>query len=323
MDASIVPVSELTPGMAQVLDRIRRARQIPFHLRTPAEARSAYERAAEVLDVPRAPVTSVDAVMLPGGQGLRPARRYRMHTGVGPQPTLLYLHGGGFTIGGLETHDSLCRQWAVRTGATVVALDYRLAPEHRFPAAVDDVCVAVESLATPSGPVAAALEVDPGRLVVAGDSAGGTLAAVAALWARDHGVALAGQLLITPGTTAYADTDSHRRYGEGFLLDAETVEWFFDHYIAGPDRTDWRFAPLLATSHAGLAPAAVLLAACDPLRDEGRDYARALQEAGGDVMVETVAGVVHDFIKMGRVLPQALEAQAWCAQRLRKWWGME
>jgi acetyl esterase len=298
--------------MAGVLDRIRRAARPPFHTLSPAAARAAYDAAAEVLDLPRAPLARVQNLHLPGGDGLpRPARLYA--AGTAPAPGLLYLHGGGFVIGSLETHDSLCRQLALRSGRTVVALDYRLAPEHRFPAAVDDAWAALQALS--ADPALYGLSSAP--LAVAGDSAGGTLAAVCALLARDRGLTLALQLLITPGTTALADTPSHRLFAHGFLLDRESIAWFFDHYIAPQDRHDWRFAPLQADVD-GVAPAAVLLAECDPLVDEGLAYADHLRAAGVAVQLELVRGMTHDFIKMGRVLKEAGMALDFAAAALKE-----
>jgi len=229
---------------------------------------------------------------------------------------LLYLHGGGFVIGGLETHDSLCRQLALRSGGAVVALDYRLAPEHRFPTAVDDAWAAMRWLAGQGG----SLGLDGSRLAVGGDSAGGTLAAACALHARDIGLRLALQLLITPGTTAHADTDSHRRFAHGYLLEQEDVRWFFNHYIDAAQREDWRFAPLQAPEFDGLAPACMLLAECDALVDEGLAYADALRRAGVPVALELYRGLTHDFIKMGRALKEAGQAQQAAADALRDAW---
>lgn len=301
--------------MAGVLDRIRRANRPPFHTLTPAAARAAYEAGAEILEPPRAPLARVEDFHLPAADGSR--LRARLYAAShGRLPLLLYLHGGGFVIGSLETHDSLCRQLALRSGGAVVALDYRLAPEHRFPAAVDDAWAALRWLAGN----AAALGLDGTRLAVGGDSAGGTLAAVSALQARDVGLPLALQLLVTPGTTALADTPSHRLFSEGFLLDAATIAWFFDQYIDRAQRHDWRFAPLLADELDGVAPAWLLLAECDPLVDEGLAYADRLRAAGVAVDLELVRGVTHDFIKMGRALKEAGHALDAAAAALKQAW---
>jgi acetyl esterase len=231
-------------------------------------------------------------------------------------PALLYLHGGGFVVGGLETHDSLCRQLARRSGGARVALDYRLAPEHPFPAAVDATWAARGGLLEQ----ATALGLDPARLAIGGDSAGGTLAAVGAIHARDRGWPLVLQLLVTPGTTAHADTPSHRLFAQGFLIDAPTIACVFDHCCAAHHRRDWRFAPLEATDLDGVAPACVVLAECDPLVDEGIAYADRLRAAGVPVQLELARGVTHDFIKMGRVLKEAGQAQQAAADALKEAW---
>jgi acetyl esterase len=298
--------------MRGLLDRMARAKLPPVHTMPVAEARAAYVRNAEVLDVPRAPLARVQELVLPLLAGERAARLYAPSHEV--LPVLLYLHGGGFTIGGLETHDALCRQLALRSGVAVVSLDYRLAPEHPFPAAVDDCWAAMHWLHQQ----AHSLGLDGQRLAVGGDSAGGTLTAVCALHARDVGLPLALQLLITPGTAALQDRPSHQHYAEGHLLEARTIAWFFDHYVPLAKRHDWRFAPLEADSLDGVAPACVLLAECDPLFDEGQAYADRLRMAGVPVALEVYRGMTHDFIKMGRVLPEALLAQAAAAQALRK-----
>jgi len=298
--------------MAGVLERIHRANRPAFHSLTPKQARIAYLMGAEILDLPRAPLARIENLIVPGAEGGLPARLYAASDA--RLPVLLYFHGGGFTIGSLETHDSLCRQLALRSGAAVLSLDYRLAPEHRFPAAVDDCWAVLKWLVG----AADALGLDGSRLAVGGDSAGGTLAAVSALHARDIGLPLALQLLITPGTTAHADTASHKLFANGFLLDAASIAWFFDHYIAHHHKRDWRFAPLEAEDHGDLAPACVLLAECDPLVDEGIAYADLLRANGNEVQLELVRGVTHDFIKMGRSIPEALTALDTCAQAIRK-----
>jgi acetyl esterase len=294
--------------MAGLLARIHRASSPAFHTLSPRDARIAYLAGAEILDLPRVPLARVEDLTLAG----RPARLYA--PSAERLPVLLYLHGGGFTIGGIETHDSLCRQLSQRAGVAVVSLDYRLAPEHRFPAAVDDCWAAFEALPA----LARQCGLDPDRLAVAGDSAGGTLAAVTALHARDRGLPLALQLLITPGTASHPTTPSHQLFANGFLLEAASIAWFFDHYIDYNHRHDWRFAPLEAPDHSGLAPAFVLLAECDPLVDEGLAYADVMRAAGVPVGLELVRGVTHDFIKMGRHLPEAIAALDACAAALKE-----
>ncbi|MFG6466957.1 alpha/beta hydrolase [Roseateles sp. BYS87W] len=305
---SRTPTQLLTPRMAGVLERIHRAKRPPFHSLTPREARLAYRMGAEILDLPRAALPRVQDLTVAD----RPARLYAPSEA--RLPVLLYLHGGGFTIGDLETHDSLCRQLALRSGAAVVALDYRLAPEHPFPAAVDDAWAALDWLHAQ----AHTLGLDGDRLAVGGDSAGGTLAATTAFHARDRQLPLALQLLITPGTASAPHSASHRFFANGFLLDAASIAWFFDHYLPVGQRHDWRFAPLEAADHSQLAPACVVLAECDPLVDEGIAYADTLRAAGVEVELELYRGVTHDFIKMGRQIPEALTALNACAEALKK-----
>ncbi|HEX3141176.1 MAG TPA: alpha/beta hydrolase [Rhizobacter sp.] len=299
--------------MRGVLTRIQRAGFTPLYRLPVRDARESYTLVAEVLDLPRAQLARVQELQIPASDGAAlPARLYApSHERL---PVLLYLHGGGFTIGNLETHDSLCRQLALRSGAAVVALDYRLAPEHRFPTAVNDAWSAMAWLHTQGH----TLGLDGTRLAVGGDSAGGTLSAVSALHARDIGLPLALQLLITPGTTAYQDTPSHKRFASGYLLEAEGIAWFFDHYIAHADRGDWRFAPLHADDAEGVAPACVILAECDPLIDEGVAYADKLRAAGVAVELEIYRGVTHDFIKMARTLPEGGAAMDLAAAALKK-----
>lgn len=299
--------------MRGVLDRIHRAGGLSLHSLPLREARASYTLRSEVLDLPRAPLARVEELQLPATDGASlPARLYA--PSLDRLPVLLYLHGGGFTIGNLETHDSLCRQLALRSGAAVVALNYRLAPEHRFPTAVNDSWDAMTWLHEHGQ----TLGLDAARIAVGGDSAGGTLAAVSALHARDIGLRLALQLLITPGTAAYQDTHSHKQFASGFLLESDGIDWFFDQYIAHADRTDWRFAPLNADDASGVAPACVILAECDPLVDEGVAYADKLRAAGVAVELELYRGVTHDFIKMARSLPEAGAAMDAAAAALKK-----
>lgn len=310
------PSSLLTAQMRDVIRRMERAARPPLHSLSPEAARAAYAAGAGVLEIPRPALERVQDLRVPARDGhAMAARLYAPEpAAAGALPALLYLHGGGFTIGGIETHDVLCRELARQAGCMVVSLDYRLAPEHRFPTASNDAWDALQWLASH----APALGADPARLAVGGDSAGGTLAAVNAILARDAGIALALQLLIYPGTTAHQDTDSHCRFARGMVLEAHGIDWFFGNYVRGPeDREDWRFAPLNAPDLEGVAPAFVCLAECDPLVDEGVAYADQLRAAGVAVDLEIYRGVTHEFIKMGRAIPEARQAHADCARALR------
>lgn len=302
----------LTPAMRALLARVQKANRPALHSMPPRVARALYAGGAEVLDFPRVPLARVEDLSLPMPAGHHCAGRL-FAASHDVLPVLLYFHGGGFTVGSIETHEALCRQIAHRSGAAVVSLDYRLAPEHRFPAAVDDCWHALQWLAHEAG----RLGLDGSHLAVGGDSAGGTLAAVVALMARDAGLPLALQVLITPGTTAYADTESHTRFAQGFLIDKLLIDWFFSHYIDPAQRSDWRFAPLEVPDVDGVAPAWIALAECDPLVDEGLAYADRLRMAGVPVELELVKGVTHDFIKLGRALPEAEAAHAALAMALR------
>ncbi|MGC3985700.1 MAG: alpha/beta hydrolase [Pseudorhodoferax sp.] len=307
------PQELLTPTMRGVIDRMHRAGRPPLHSLPPAQARAAYALGAGVLDIPPRPLARVQDLALPTRDGASLPARLVAPAAAAPLPVLLYLHGGGFTIGSVETHDTLCRELAHQAGCAVLSLDYRLAPEHRFPAAQDDAWDALQWLAAEG----ATLGLDTARLAVGGDSAGGTLAAVCAIAARDAGLPLALQLLFYPGCAAFQDTPSHQRFAEGFVLESASIDWFFDQVQPDrPARADWRFAPLNAPDVDGVAPAWIGLAECDPLVDEGVLYADKLRTAGVAVDLEIYRGVVHEFIKMGRAIPQARMAHADAARAL-------
>ncbi|MFT4243202.1 MAG: alpha/beta hydrolase [Acidovorax sp.] len=301
--------------MRSVLDRMARAGRPPLHTRTPQDARTAYEAGADVLEVPKAPLPRVQDLHIPARDGHPlPARLYAPSADAG-LPLLLYMHGGGFTVGSIATHDTLCRELARLAGCMVVSLDYRLAPEHRFPTASNDAWDALAWLAAHAGELGA----DPARLAVGGDSAGGTLAAVNAILARDAGLPLALQLLIYPGCAAHQDTPSHATYSHGLVLEEPAITWFFGNYVhSRAEREDWRFAPLHAPDVDGVAPAWVGLAECDPLVDEGIAYADKLRMAGVPVDLDIYRGVTHEFIKMGRAIPEARQAHADAARALRR-----
>ena len=303
--------------MRSVIDRMARAGNPPFHSLTPQAARAAYEAGAGVLEVPKAALPRVEDLHIPARDGhLLPARLYAPSTAKN-LPLLLYLHGGGFTIGSVATHDVLCRELARLSDCMVVSLDYRLAPGHTFPTAHDDAWDALQWLARQ----AASLGADPARIAVGGDSAGGTLSAACAIQARDAGLPLALQLLFYPGCAAYQDTPSHATYARGYVLEEASITWFFRQYIAQALREDWRFAPLHVPDAEGVAPAWFGLAECDPLVDEGVMYADLLRAAGVAVDLEIYRGVTHEFIKMGRAIPQARQAHADAAQALRQAFG--
>lgn len=308
------PSALLNAATRSLIERVHRAARPPMTAMTPAEARAFYDIGGPMLDLqPPPPVDRVEAILIPARDGHALAARLYAPRSDAALPVLLYLHGGGFTVGSLNTHDVLCRQLSRLGACAVVSLDYRLAPEHRFPTAVHDSWDALNWLRQHGQ----TLGLDTARLAVGGDSAGGTLAAVCALMARDAAWPLRLQLLFYPGCIARQDTASHRRFAEGFMLDKATVDWFFAHYIDDAQRDDWRFAPMTAPDHSGLAPAWIGLAECDPLVDEGVQYADTLRMAGVPVELEIYRGVVHGFITMGRAIPDALQAHADAGRALK------
>ena len=307
-------LAQLTPTMRSVVERMARAQQVPLQQQTVAQARAAYELGASVLEIPKPELARVELLEIPARDGqLLPARLYAASHDP-HQPVLLFMHGGGFTIGSVATHDILCRELARQAGCMVVSLDYRLAPEAKFPTASNDAWDALQWLAGNAATIGA----DAARIAVGGDSAGGTLAAVNAILARDAGLPLALQLLIYPGCAAHQDTPSHVTYAHGPVLTEAMISWMFANYVRTPaDRDDWRFAPLLADELHGVAPACMLLAECDALVDEGVMYADRLRMSGVPVDLEIYRGVSHEFIKMGRALKEARQAHAFAAAALR------
>ncbi|SFO34399.1 acetyl esterase [Variovorax sp. PDC80] len=299
--------------MASVVERMARAGHPSLDQLTPDEAKASYERGAGVLEVPKPALARIEDFEIAARDGHAiPARLYAPSAEV--LPVLVYFHGGGFTVGNIRTHDTLCRVLSKKSGCAVVSVDYRLAPAHKFPTASDDAWDAFAFVAREG----ASLGLDPARLAVGGDSAGGTLAAVCAILARDAGLPLSLQMLIYPGTTGHQDTESHRRYAQGPLLTKALIDYFFGQYVRSPaDRDDWRFAPLIADDVDGVAPAWIALAECDPVVDEGIAYADKLRAAGVPVDLEIYRGVIHEFLKMGRAVPEALQAQDDAAKALR------
>jgi len=314
------PLALLTPTMHKVLERMHRAQRVPMHALTPQQARAAYAGAADVLDIPPQATDRVESFSVKARDGFDIPVRLYAPTGV-KLPVLVYFHGGGFTIGSIATHDALCRRLGHLAECAVLLVDYRLAPEHKFPVAQEDAWDAVQWVAREGTSVG----LDPTRIAVGGDSAGGTLSAVCAILARDAGLALSLQLLFYPGTAGHQDTPSHHRFAKGFVLEEPHITYFFEQYIRNAaDRNDWRFAPLDGVGADGhvadlssVAPAWLGLAECDPLVDEGVAYADRLRMAGVSVDLEIYKGVVHEFIKMGRALPEAAKAHADAARALK------
>jgi acetyl esterase len=307
----------LDPQVAQILAWAQRMRSPSYPEMGAARAREHYAKASATLDIVPPALHAVDdlEVALPG-RALR-MRQYAPwpHSWAEPRPALLYFHGGGFTIGSIDTHDRVCRMLAAGGDCLVYSVDYRLAPEHRFPSAQDD---AFESLAWLRNE-AVALGVDPARIAVGGDSAGGTLAAAAAIHARDRGWLLALQLLIYPGVSSHQDSDSYRRFASGYLLDAETVQWFFAQTLRDDrDRLDWRFAPLRAADLRGVAPAWIAGAEYDPLIDEDRAYGERLQQAGVAVQFVQYDGMIHSFFQHAGFVPSVRRAHDDACAALRR-----
>jgi acetyl esterase len=303
--------------MRLVLANIQRAGRPPMSMLNVQQARLFYEMSASILDLPEPRMARVEDLKIPTRDGhFIKARLFAPNLRSDTQglPTLVYFHGGGFTIGSIQTHNVLCRELARIGHCAVISVDYRLAPEYRFPIATNDAWDALKWIAES----VSSLGLHPNALAVGGDSAGGTLAAVCALQARDVGLQLALQLLIYPGTAARQESPSHHTYESGFMLDKATVDWFFNHYIDAKDRDDWRVAPMLAQRHEGLAPAWIGLAECDPLVDEGVAYADLLRMASVAVDLEIYHGVVHGFVNMGRVIPEARRAHEDAGHALKR-----
>lgn len=288
----------------------------PLYTLTPAQARAADLAAVRAGAGTPEPVAAVEEHTFPGPGGDLTLRLYRPGTDPAPQPALLYLFGGGWTLGSLDTGDAICRALANAAGCVTAAVGYRLAPEHPFPAAVHDCRAAADWLVGH----AAELGVDPGRLAVGGDSAGGNLAAALTLLARDEGgPAFRHQLLVYPNTDHRADTPSRREHDDPLLFNRRSVAWYWGHYLADPADGDHPLAsPLRAPDLAALPPATVITAEYDPLRDEGEQYAEALRAAGVPVETRRWDGVPHGFFAMPGVLDAGAEAQRYAAARLRE-----
>jgi acetyl esterase len=308
----------LDPQVKAVLEMVVKAGRPAYHTLSPKDARQLFIETRPAATPTPPEIGNVRNVVADVAGGSIPLRVYRP-AGVPDTtrlPAYLYFHGGGWVIGDLNTHDVVCRQLTAASGTSVVSVDYRLAPEHKFPAAADDAWAATQWVVAH----AAELGLDAGRLAVGGDSAGGNLAAVVALMACDAGgPAIALQVLIYPVTDVMRESRTYADFADGYMLTRDSMRWFIAHYLRSKDDArDWRVSPLRASSLAGLPPALIVTAGFDPLRDEGEQYAGRLRDAG--VMVDYVCygGMVHGFLGMGKLIDTAGRAIAQIGTTLRQ-----
>jgi acetyl esterase len=296
----------LDPDAAVVFKAFQEAGRPPYETVSPVEARELYLKGRVVTNPEPPELKSVAPLTIPSPAGPIPARLYTpktLRTAGGLSPCLVFFHGGGWVIGNLDSHDVVCRKLADEGQLIVISVGYRLAPEHKFPAAVDDAIAAAKWIAAN----ARQLGIDSSRLMVGGDSAGGNLAAVVAISARDgNGPKIAGQVLIYPAIDFALTHPSHSEPETSLLLTHSVIRWFRDHYLNGAaDVHDWRASPARAKTLIGLPPAYVLTAGADPLRDEGDEYASRLKQAGVAVTYRSFPGQFHGFFTMGKLLQQA------------------
>ena len=306
----------LDPQVQAVLDKIRDAGNPEYWQMSPQQARDWHNRKAGILDVKPEPVFKTRDRSIPGPAGPIPVRMYVPHQTAEPLPVLVWLHGGGHVVGSLDSYDALCRQLALQSDCLVVSVAYRLAPEHKFPAGVEDSFAALRWTAHHAAEIGG----DPNRLAVGGDSAGGNLAAVCAILARDAGgPKLVMQLLVYPRTAPDEDFASHNEFAEGHLLTRKTILWFHQHYRASDaDRQDFRYAPLICKDLSRLPPALIIVGECDPLRDDGIAYAERLQRDGNAVELTNYPGMVHPFFSMGGAVDAGRRAVTQAASALRR-----
>jgi acetyl esterase len=304
----------LLPEMQALLERVAASGRPRLERQSVAQARAFHDQDAPALNGPAAEMASVRDQMVPGPAGELPVRVYTPD-GEPPFPMVVWFHGGGWVVGTLDTYDPLCRALAAAVPAVVVAVDYRLAPEHRWPAAVEDAYAATVWASRHAAELGGAQH----RLAVAGDSAGGNLAAVVALGARDRGdPAIAFQLLVYPALDVAGDTGSWREFAEGFYLTAAGMRWYWDHYLGEADGTAPDASPARAAFLGGLPPALVIVASHDILRDEGEAYGARLREAGVAAQVRRVDGVVHGFFRWRAVTGAADQALQEAAGAVRR-----
>lgn len=316
-DAKPPEARGLDPQAQEILDRLAASGTRGFETMSPVAARFMFDTKAVVFNLPATPVAAVEDIAIAGPAGPMRARLYRPPgAGGGRLPVLVFFHGGGYVFGSLRSHDPQCRHLCRAAQCLVLSVDYRLAPEHKFPAAVDDAFAAVRWTARNVH----SLGGDPERLAVCGDSAGGNLAAVCCQLARDAaGPAIGFQGMIYPNLDIFADLPSHALFDDNLVLTRALIDWFVAHYLASEaDRGDPRFAPLRRPDLASLPPAVIVTAEHDPLRDEGAAYARRLEAAGVPVDYACMQGQIHNFLIWGGVIDAAAEALDRVAAGMRR-----
>lgn len=308
----------LSAQARSLLDMVYRVGAPRFHELTPAQARHSFQKLQYAFRPDAPAVASVTEVPMGRGDGsVLLARLYRplqAHPDT-ILPLLVYFHGGGWCVGDVDSYDVLCRELANGSGCAVLSVDYRLAPEHPFPAAINDARLAVEWAVEQAG----VLGVDPERIALGGDSAGGNLSIVTALALRDAGgIAPRFLLLVYPSTEIVSTRPSRDRYAAGYFLDRESLEWFFGYYLPDGETEDWRASPMRAASLAGLPPMLLVSAECDPLVDDCEAFAARVAREGGEIERYLVEGMVHGFFTLGKFFPEANRAVAHAAAMLRR-----
>ena len=308
----------LDPGAQRVLEMVANSGLPKYEDVDPATARTLYSKGRAVMQPDPQEVAETRDLSAPGPAGPIPLRLYRP-IGSSPEdvlPVLIYYHGGGFVIGDIETHDGVCRHLANASKCAVISVHYRLAPEHKFPAAVEDAFATAQWVADQER----SLNLDTSRIAVGGDSAGGNLSTVVCLLARDAGQPkIAFQMLLYPGTDLSMSLPSQQRLAEGYLLTKYNQRWFLDHYTRSEeDKADWRASPLRAPSLKGLPPAYIMTAGYDPVSDDGIVYGERLQKEGVQVAMRHFENQIHGFLTMGRIIPDSAVALDEAGAALRK-----
>jgi len=301
---------------AQIVGEFVKSIRVPGYYPPLPELRQQLRVMVSLMDEPAPDLPRIEDIRIPGPAGEIPARIYSSSAARTLQPAAVYFHGGGWVQGDLETHHGLCARLAKHAGVLVVAVDYRLAPEHKFPAAVEDCQAAYQWVRAKGRDVGA----DTARVGVAGDSAGGNLSAVVSQLAAVSGAPVPTcQVLIYPAVDASLETDSHRELAEGHVIPRERILWYMTQYLSrDADRTDLRFSPLRAASLKGQPPAMIVTAGFDPLRDEGRAYGDRLREAGVDVVYREYPGQIHAFVSLTKAIPQGMACTLEVADYLRR-----